>query len=92
MSTIIKEDSCASFVSNMIHVAASTSLSVNAASCAARIIDEDSYELRTDICGRGPLCLVDHCGGLLRLGIAHAAYCAALLIGEDSCASTCRYH
>ena len=74
----------------MIH--AGTALSVDAASCAARIIDEDSYELRPDMCGRGLLCLVDHCGGLLLLDIAIAACCAALIIDEDSCASTCRYH
>ena len=75
------------FVSNMIH--AGTSLSVDAASCAARRIDEDSYELRPDMsqCGRGLLCLVDHCGGLLRLDSAIAACYAALIVDEDSCAS-----
>ena len=73
----------------MIH--AGPSRSVDAASCAAQIIDEHSYELRTDIFGRGLLRLVDHCGGILRLDIARAAYCAVLIIDEDPCASTCRY-
>ena len=57
----IEEDSC-------------TWLSVDAASCAARIIDELSCELRPDICGRGLLCLVNHCEGILRLVIANAPY------------------
>ena len=57
--------------------------SVDAASCAARIIDEDSYELRTVISGRGLLRLVDQCGGLLRLDIANAANYASLIIVED---------
>ena len=82
-------DSCASFVSNAIP--AGTSLSVDAASCAARIINGRSYELRYDMCRRGLLRLVDHCGGLLRLDIAIAACCAVLIIDEDPCASTCRY-
>ena len=74
----------------MIH--AGTSLSIDAASRAARIIDEDSCELRPDICERGLLCLVDQRGGLLRLDIATVADCASLIFDEDSCASTCRYH
>ena len=65
----------------MIH--AGPSRSVDAASCAARIIDEDSYELRTVISGRGLLRLVDQCGGLLRLDIANAANYASLIIVED---------
>ena len=89
VSWIIKADSCASFVPSV--VPAGTSLSVDAASCAARIIDEACYESRPEICGRGLLCLGDHCGGLLRLDIANAAYCASLKIGEDSCAWTCHY-
>ena len=86
-SKTIKEDSCASSVSNVIH--AGPSRSVDAASCAARIIDEDSYELRTVISGRGLLRLVDQCGGLLRLDIANAANCASLIVSidEDSCTS-----
>ena len=74
-------------------IPAGTLLSVGAASCAAQIIDEHSYELRTDIFGRGLLRLVDHCGGLLRLDIANAANCASLIVSidEDSCASTYRF-
>ena len=77
-SKIIKVDSCASFVPTVIP--AGTLLSVGAASCAAQIIDENSNKLRTDICGRGLLRLVDHCGGLLRLDIANAAFCASILL------------
>ena len=69
----------------MIH--AGPSRSVDAASCAARIIDENFNELRPEIYGRGLLCLVDHCGGLLRLDSAIAACYAALIVDEDSCAS-----
>ena len=72
MSCIVQEDSCASSV--LTAIPEGTSLSVDAASCAARIIDELSYELRLDICGRGLLCLVNHCEGLLRLVIANAPY------------------
>ena len=89
-SKIIREDSRTSSVPTVIPEGPSRS--VDAASCAARIIDEDSYELHPDICERGLLCLVDHCGGLLRLDIATVADCASLIFGEDSCASTCRYH
>ena len=90
VSWSIREDSCASFV--LTAIPEGTSLSVDAASCAALTIDEACYELRTDICKRGLLCLVHHCEGLLRLDIATTAYCASLKIGEDSCASTCPYH
>ena len=91
VSWIIKVDSCASFVP--IVIPAGTLLSTHAASCAAQIIDEFYFELRYDICRRGRLRLVDHCGGLLRLDIANAAYCASLIIiiDEASRASTYRF-
>ena len=76
VSWIIKVDSCASFDPTVIP--AGTMLSAHAASCAAQIIDENSNKLRTDICGRGLLRLVEHGGGLLRRDLAYAAFCASI--------------